>query len=253
MRQLLCFLLLCLNLQAQANLHVIVDPGHGGTDSGATSGSLREADIALDVALELKKLLENDSSFQVTLTRQNDEQLSLARRIEKAQQAKGDVFVSIHTNSSPDKRARGFEVYFQNYLPPDQETQFLANLENQLEHNEDGENPEDSEPSRQNDIRSILDDLNRQHRIKKSLKLSQTLIKSWSDGSTHSSIRQAPFYVITKASIPSVLIELGYLTNNRDLQLLSQPQKRQELAKKIHVALVAFKEKVDKLPNSPLN
>src|ERR1035437_6359211 len=111
-------------------LNVMIDPGHGGRDHGAVKNGILEANITLKVGLKLFDLLKKDRRFHVQLTRSNDDSISLYRRAQMAKSKKADVFLSVHVNSSPDLHAKGAEFYFQNQLPPDQESMFLAHREN---------------------------------------------------------------------------------------------------------------------------
>src|SRR4051812_35220658 len=111
-------------------LNVTIDPGHGGHDHGASRQGVYESDITLAVAKRLTELLRKDKRFTTQLSRDNDQTVTLYRRAVNAKTRKSDVFLSIHVNSNPDTRARGAEFYFQNQLPPDEESMFLAHKEN---------------------------------------------------------------------------------------------------------------------------
>lgn len=230
-------------------LHILVDPGHGGIDSGAANGSVRESDLSLKVAELLKGLLEKNPGFKVSLTRSSDKFVSLPARVAQVEKVGADLFLSIHANSSQDKRARGVEFYFQNHLPPDEETLFLAANENRMEKINE---KEDLEPSKKNEVLSIIDDLKRQTRMFSSLKLSSSLLKSWSSESgaelkfENNAIRQAPFYVVSRSPVPSVLVEIGFLTNPKDAEKLKDPQFQQRIAQRIYSGLRDYKEMIDK-------
>src|SRR5689334_16355568 len=125
---------LCALLSGSASaygLHVIVDPGHGGVDHGTTHKDARESEITLDVAKRLVKKLQATHKFKATLTRSDDHLIGLVTRVKIAEKAKGDVFLSIHVNSSPEAKARGAEFYFQNQLTADDEAMYLAHKENE--------------------------------------------------------------------------------------------------------------------------
>ena len=219
----------------------MIDPGHGGIDTGAVYGSARESEIALKVAQQLQKRLAADSRFEPMMTRERDLALSLPERVKKADQAKADLFLSIHANSSPDQRARGVEFYFQNQLPPDEESLFLAASENK--HESVVETNEAAGPAKaEGDLRAIVEDLSRQVRVKKSLLLSRVLARSWQkeEKITASSIRQAPFYVIAKSNRPAVLVELGFLTNPTEAAKLLKPETHAQIAARIHAGLLEY-------------
>ncbi len=225
-----------------APLKVMIDPGHGGNDSGAVYGPAKESEIALKVAQHLKKLMDSSPDFQTALTRTSDHNLSLQERVSLAEKENADLFLSIHANASSDQRARGVEFYFQNHLPPDEDSLFLAAAENQQQK----ETPEnESDISKKGNVSAILEDLKRQFKMRSSFRLSEKLLLSWGTKDSNS-IRQAPFYVISKTSVPSVLVELGFISNPRESQKLIQPDYQKEIAQKIFSGIQDYKEMVDK-------
>jgi N-acetylmuramoyl-L-alanine amidase len=225
----------------------MLDPGHGGVDTGAVYGPAKEADLVLKVAQRLKVLLEQDPEFKVSITRTSDKVVALPARVKLAEQAKADLFVSLHANAATDPRAKGVEFFFQNHLPPDEESLFLASQENQLMMNskEINEISGGDDLSKKGDIAAIVEDLNRQHRMNSSLRLTQTLTKVWKGDAqaSHAAIKQAPFYVISKTSMPSVLIEIGFLSNPKEAKKLLNADYQKDLAQKIYSALLTYKEK----------
>lgn len=242
------FSLFLLSLPASA-LHIMLDPGHGGIDTGAVHGAVKEAALVLKVAQNIKSLLENDPQFKVSLTRTHDKNLNLQERVSMAESAKADVFVSLHANAASDKRAKGVEFFFQNNLQPDEESLFLASQENQmiLNSKELHDISGGDELSKKGDIAAIIEDLRRQNRMQQSLRLSQTLTQIWNSDkdAANATIKQAPFYVVSKTSMPSVLIEIGFLTNPHESKKLVNPEYQNDLAQKIYSALQSFKEKMD--------
>lgn len=238
-------------------LHIMLDPGHGGVDTGAVYSGVKEADLVLKVAHSVKALLEKDPSFQVSITRTNDRMLSLQERVHMAENKKADLFVSLHANAATDQRARGVEFFFQNNLPPDEESLFLASQENQamIASQESHETSGGDEVSKKGDVAAILEDLNRQNRMLSSLRFTQTLTNVWGADAkaAQSTIKQAPFYVISKTTMPSVLIEIGFLSNPREVKKLLNKEYQSDLAQKIYKALVSYKEKVDNSSAKTLN
>lgn len=238
-------------------LHIVIDPGHGGTDNGAVYGKTKESDLVLLVSQKLKILLEKNSDFKVSLTRINDVGLSLPARVKFAEERKADLFVSMHANAALDSRARGIEFFFQNSLPPDEESLFLASQENQISTDSSDlyQISGGDDLSRAGDVAAIIEDLKRQHRMHESLRFSYTLTRSWNEAprSTSVTIKQAPFYVISKTSMPAVLVEIGFLSNPQELRQLTNNQYQQDIAQKIYSALVSYKEKIDKHTTQTLN
>lgn len=230
-------------------LHIVLDPGHGGLDTGAVHGAAKEADLVLKVAQQLKNILDNDRQFKVTITRTSDKNITLPQRVEVAENAKADLFLSLHANAAEDQRAKGVEFFFQNNLQPDEESLFLASQENQMIINskELKEISGGDDLSKKGDVAAIVEDLQRQNRMHQSLRLTQTLTRVWGADSSAASatIKQAPFYVVSKTSMPSVLIEIGFLTNPREAKKLLSSDYQNGLAQKIYSALVSYKEKMD--------
>lgn len=231
-------------------MHVVVDAGHGGMDTGAVRGAARESSIVLEIAKKLENKLRTHPELTVTMTRNADKAISLAERVRIANNLKADLFLSLHANTAGDARAKGFEFYFQNNLPPDEDSLYLAAVENQIIKVESSES--NLEPSKKGDIISILDDLKRQHRIESSLKASR-LFHQKVETKGPSSIKQAPFYVISKTQMPSVLIEVGFLSNPKEVKKLMSSEYQEELSNKIFQAILEYKEKMDKGSLSALN
>ncbi|WP_374027432.1 N-acetylmuramoyl-L-alanine amidase [Bdellovibrio bacteriovorus] len=238
-------------------LHIMLDPGHGGVDTGAVYGGAKEADLVLKVAQKLQTLLAKNEKFKVTMTRTNDRNLSLPERVKMAEGTKADLFVSLHANAASDQRAKGVEFFFQNNLPPDEDALFLASQENQMVLNsrELHDISGGDELSKKGDVAAIVEDLHRQNRLNSSLRLTQALTQVWGtdNNAAQATIKQAPFYVISKTTMPSVLIEIGFLTNPREAKKLVSAEYQNDLAQKIYTALQSYKEKMDNHTAKSLN
>ncbi len=242
-------------LPAAFAFQVFLDAGHGGQDRGASYGKIVEKTIALSVTKRVGQLLEQHSGIQVTYSRTTDVYRSLQQRVSMANKDHPNLFLSIHVNASPDRRACGPDIYFQNVLDPDQETLFLANLENQ--NLRDASNSRPSEHYvKDPDVNAIIDDLERDHRIQLSSIFSEDLHKYW-DGdyavSSSQDIRQAPFYVISNVNAPAALLELGYLTNPIEGPLLTKAAYQNKIAKGIVNAIIKYKDVVDKRSQQSLD
>ena len=218
----------------------MIDPGHGGTDHGAVYAGVKEADLVLSVSQKLRQLFQNDSRFVIEMTRHEDRTLTLQDRVHKAETQKADLIVSIHANAAQDPRARGVEFYVQNPLPTEEESLFLAHQESQIV----AANAfhEDDSLSKSKDVAAIIEDLQRQNKFFKSLELSELLKKSWQTSRPKSlvSIKQAPFYVISQSRIPSVLIEIGFLSHPQESQLLKDVNYQKEIAEIIHNGILKY-------------
>lgn len=228
-------------------VRVMIDAGHGGEDEGASQNGVKEKDVTLKVALELNRLLKKDARFEPSLTRDRDETLSLGDRTDKAVRMKADVFVSIHANSSPVASAKGTEIYFENQIPTDEESQLLANRENNL-----AASPKDTK-EKNSDLANILTDLAHNEHMVLSEQLSQELLTSFQRefNIKTRAIRQAPFRVLAP-NIPATLIELGFISNTAEAKWLAQPDQQKKMAKAIYKGLKAFKEKLDKVHSANL-
>jgi len=235
-------------------MEIMIDPGHGGIDTGTAHLGVKEKELVLKVATYLKILLEDNPQFDVKMTRTTDQHVSLKERVHKAENAQADLFISLHANSNPDNRVRGTELYFQNSLPPDEESLVLADQENQMESAQDPHHAHTDSPSKKSDVLAIVEDLHRQYRAKSSLKMTQLLSDGWkqSENLAKASIKQAPFYVVSKTTMPSVLIEVGFLTHPEEAKKLTSPKYQQEIAQKIYKAVLEYKEMMDKIEGSAL-
>lgn len=229
------------------SLAVVIDPGHGGMDNGATRGEMKESQICLHISQFLAELLRKNPDFKVSLTRETDEQVSLSDRVELSRRIKADVFVSIHANASADPKAFGMELYFQNQLPPDEESLFLANAENQNLLNV--KNSKHEKLSSQNDIDNVVEDLKRNQKISESFQLTENIFKSLSRTSfgkvKNHAVRQAPFYVLSQNNIPAVLIEVGYITSDSDKTKLASADHQKKIANQIYEGLLKHKASLD--------
>jgi N-acetylmuramoyl-L-alanine amidase len=237
-------------------LEVMIDPGHGGIDTGTANVSLREKDLVLKVAGYLNTLLKDNPLYSVKMTRTSDQHVSLAERVKRAENAQADLFLSLHANSNPSTRVKGMELYFQNSLPPDEESLLLAAQENSNERAQTlkAHGIASSSPSKKSDVLAIVEDLHRQYRARSSLAMTQLLSKNWLENESYSqaAIKQAPFYVVSKTTMPSVLIEVGFLTHPEESRRLASPKYQQQIAQKIYKAIGQFKEMMDNLEGQAL-
>lgn len=245
MRLSFLFLSLAIALPASA-FHVVIDPGHGGIDTGAVRNGLKESELVLIVAKKLRERLEGVPGLEVSMTRTSDLALSLPERVRKAEEARADLFVSLHANSAPDDKARGLEFFFQNSLPADEDAQFLANFENQSHANDDAGAVDES---RAGDVGTIVEDLRRQSKMLASLKFSQTLAERWRGEGKAPAIKQAPLYVVSRTRVPSVLVEIGFLTHPGESKKLASASYQNDLADRLRDAVVEYRSRM--APPSP--
>ncbi|WKZ69232.1 MAG: N-acetylmuramoyl-L-alanine amidase [Melioribacteraceae bacterium] len=226
---------------------VVIDAGHGGKDPGAIGVTgVREKDVNLGIALKLGKLIEQKiPGVKVVYTRDNDTFVELFKRGKIANEANGKLFISIHCNALKQKPSttRGFEVYL---LRPGrtQRAIEIAEFENSVIHFEE-------DPNRYQaltDENFILVSMAHSAYMRYSEKFSDILNQKWTAHTKIPSrgIKQAGFYVLVGASMPSVLIETGFLTNREDEAYLKSEKGQKEIANAILNSVIAYKDYYDK-------
>jgi N-acetylmuramoyl-L-alanine amidase len=201
---------------------VVIDPGHGGSDTGAkgTGGAL-EKDVALALARKLRGQLANHLGLQVFLTRDGDQELGLDQRTAIANNYKADLFISIHANASRARGAKGSEVYFLSYQASDDESRRVALAEGAL--------PEVGGPGAgapASDVAMILWDMAQAEHLEESSALASRLQEELSEvtGREGRGVKQAPFRVLVGAGMPAVLVELAFISNpEEEKELVSDP------------------------------
>ncbi|MEF3254867.1 MAG: N-acetylmuramoyl-L-alanine amidase [Deferribacterales bacterium] len=211
---------------------IVLDPGHGGKDPGATYHGLMEKDINLDIALRVKKLLSDyDSGLKVLLTRETNVFIPLEERTAFANKNKADIFVSIHQNASKNPYATGIETYVLN-VTKDKAALAVAAFENQA-----------SEKSI-SDLQGILKDIMLNSKLEESLMLANFVQKRLveSTGDKNLGVKQAPFYVLVGAKMPSILIECGFISNQHTAQLYTTEEYKNKMAEGIFRGLLKYIE-----------
>jgi N-acetylmuramoyl-L-alanine amidase len=214
---------------------IILDAGHGGEDSGTKNESgLLEKDITLDVSLILGEILE-DNGFTVVYTRNDDVTLPLPHRVAIANSSEGDLLVSIHVNNSKNKNANGLEVFFLNSTSSDEEANELAIREN-AEYKVEAGDPV---------VSNIIKDLGHTRLLLLGRELAEHIYLSAKNLlTTDRGVKQAPFYILSGAKMPGVLVEIGFLSNEQEATLLEEPEYRERIAEAIFEGIKRFvKEK----------
>ena len=220
---------------------VVIDAGHGGHDEGAKGPSgLNEKDLVLDIARRLSKRLEEDG-VRVVLTRDEDRFLSLEERTAVANDARADLFLSIHANASRSTRPKGVETYFASLDATDEDARKVAELENRA--------LGATAPSRaQNDpLAAILGDLIETQHLQESsefAKLAQRELAA-AGRSRSRGVKQAPFVVLMGVQMPASLVEIGFLTNPSEEKGLRKARQREAIAQALAEAVSAFAERYD--------
>ena len=194
---------------------VVIDAGHGGKDPGAIGPTgLREKDVVLKISKKVASRLKKDLGCQVILTRKKDRFLPLTQRTAIANAKKADLFVSIHANAAPNKRARGVETYFLNFAL-DKEAMRVAARENATSTKSIG------------DLKNILNDIMKNAKVDESSRLAgyvqrevvKNLRKKYSNVRSKG-VKQAPFFVLIGARMPSILVEVSFISNRKEEERL---------------------------------
>jgi N-acetylmuramoyl-L-alanine amidase len=221
---------------------IVLDAGHGGKDAGAIGiTGVKEKDINLDITLKLGKMIQDRiPGVRVEYTRKDDSFVELYKRGKIANEKNGKLFISIHCNSTPNKKsnASGFEVYL---LRPGrtQEAISIAERENSVIRYE-----EDPKRYQQlTDENFILVSMAHSAYMKYSEKFSEYLDKHFNKGFglPNRGVKQAGFYVLVGASMPGVLVEAGFLSNKKDAQYLSSKKGQEKTAELIFESIKSFK------------
>jgi N-acetylmuramoyl-L-alanine amidase len=209
---------------------IVIDAGHGGHDTGTIGPTgLMEKDLCLDVALRLGKIIQQKlPGADIVFTRSDDTFIPLEDRTRIANEAKADLFLSIHANSSPDHGARGIETYYLN-MKGSPEAMAVAARENAV--------------SQQgiHDLEEVVKKIARTEKIDESRELAEDVqdslskrIQKTTKPVKNRGVRKAPFVVLIGADMPSILTEISFLSNAADEQLLKKPEYRQRMAEGLY-------------------
>jgi N-acetylmuramoyl-L-alanine amidase len=214
---------------------VVIDPGHGGHDVGTHGPSgLYEKDVVLDVAKRLGALVEDRLGSEVIYTRDDDTFIPLEERTQIANDHKADLFLSIHANSSPYRTAAGVETYYLKFTTSKNAME-LASRENA------------SSERSIFDLKDVLQKIAMNDKIDESREFAERIQTSLyaisSKGNAAAKdrgVKKAPFVVLIGATMPSVLAEIGFLTNSADEALLRKPEQRQKIAEALYKGVAAY-------------
>ncbi len=231
-------------------LTIVLDPGHGGKDPGAVGRKLKskEKDINLGVCLKLKQLLEKELGLKVLLTRSDDRFVSLQDRTRYANEKKADLFVSLHTNASKASQSKGLETY---YLSTAQssEARAVEALENEVVERFEGGT---AAKNKYDDLDFILSDLSQTEHLESSNMMAGNVQQNLVAGTRayDRGVKQANFYVLRGAFMPSILIEMGFISNPEEEQLLVNQEYQERLARTIFEGIKRFKFRYDRIRNT---
>lgn len=214
---------------------IVLDPGHGGHDTGTVGPEgLREKDLVLDVAQRLGRLIETRLGSEVIFTRSDDTFIPLERRTGIANDAKADLFLSIHANSSPLRSAAGVETYYLNFTTSKSALD-LASRENS------GSQLNVSE------LQGLLEKIALKDKIEESREFASrvqaalyTLSAKTDTRSRDRGVKKAPFIVLIGASMPAVLAEIGFVSNAHDESVMRREEYRERMAEALYKGISAY-------------
>ena len=214
---------------------IVIDPGHGGHDTGTIGpNGLEEKDLVLDVGRRLGKLLETRLGAEVVYTRKDDTFIPLETRTAMANQARADLFVSIHANSSHDPEARGVETYYLNFTSSPEALEVAAR-ENAV-----------SEKSIY-ELRDLVKKIALKEKIEESREFAGDVQESLHSGLAAKSpairdrgVKKAPFIVLIGANMPSILAEISFVSNPTDERRLSTSEYRQRIAESLYRGIAKY-------------
>jgi N-acetylmuramoyl-L-alanine amidase len=232
--------------QAKKEWVIVIDPGHGGTDPGAVSGTVKEKDITLAVALQLGKLLSGVENTKVVYTREKDETVELYKRPKKANDSKADLFISIHCNSVESSKPYGAETWVMGLhrskanLEVAKTENAVILLEADYQNRYDGFDPNSPEAE-------IIFSLYQNAYLDQSVEFASLVQKELRTVAQRfdRGVKQAGFLVLYKTNMPGILVEAGFISNENERKYLTTDAGQKAIAASIYNAVLNYREKVD--------
>lgn len=214
---------------------IVIDPGHGGVDQGTTGPTgLLEKELTLDLALRLGALIEKRLGAQVAYTRTDDSYVSLERRTQIANEQEADLFLSIHANSSTFRTASGVETFYLNF------TGSADAMEVAARENASGQKTI-------HELKSLLEKIALTDKLAESRELAQQVQRTMTAHAQRVNpkakdrgVKRAPFIVLIGAQMPSVLTEIGFLSNSREETYYRRPENRQRAAEALYKGIATY-------------
>jgi N-acetylmuramoyl-L-alanine amidase len=229
---------------AHARPLIVLDPGHGGIDSGARVNGTMEKDVVLAFAKELQTLLIKTGRFDVALTRTDDTYLTLEQRVALARQNKADLFISIHADSFSEPQVRGTSLYTRDEQATDELDKVLADNENRA-----GLVSSLATPKLTPQVANALLDLLRRQMRKQSYLAAKAIVAALQPSVEVRPfpIRQADFFVLQAPDVPSMLIELGFMSNSKDMRNLTDPTWEDKVAAAMTQGISSYFDQQDEV------
>lgn len=220
---------------------IVIDAGHGGNDPGAKANGVEEAELTLDIALRVEKLLKQQPGMQVILTRRTDVFIPLEERTEIANREGADLFLSIHANAARRATAKGVETYFLNFAT-NPEAEAVAARENATSGKSMGNLPK------------LVQQITLNTKVKESREFAQMVqtslirgLRAQNKTVTDLGVKQAPFVVLIGAQMPSVLAEISFVTNKAEANLLKSESYKQRIAQSLADAVLKYQASLKKI------
>lgn len=215
---------------------IVIDPGHGGHDQGSSGPTgLLEKELVLDISTRLGAMIEEQLGSEVVFTRSDDRYIPLEERPRIANQVKADLFLSIHANSSVYRAATGVETYYLSFTTSKQALEVAARENASSQH-------------RVSELKDLLQKIALKDKVDESREFASRLLMPLSKATSATSaasnrgVKKAPFIVLIGANMPSVLAEIGFVSNPRDEQLMKKPEQRQKIAEALMRGLMQYAE-----------
>ena len=220
---------------------IVIDAGHGGNDPGAKANGVEEAELVLDIALRVEKLLKQQPGMEVILTRRTDVFIPLEERTAIANREGADLFLSIHANAARRATAKGVETYFLNFAT-NPEAEAVAARENATSGKSMGNLPK------------LVQQITLNTKVKESREFAQMVqtsmirgLRAQNKAVTDLGVKQAPFVVLIGAEMPSVLAEISFVTNKAEASLLKNEAYKQRIAQSLADAVLKYQASLKKI------
>lgn len=229
--------------QPKPKFKVVLDAGHGGKDAGAMKNGLKEKEVALDVALQIGKILDNNEDIEIIYTRKTDVFVELRERADKANKAKANLFVSVHCNSSTSSKPFGSLSLVMGLSRASTNLE-IAKTENSVIFQETNykKKYKGFDPNKPETLIGLK--ILQEESLKSSIDFASTIQYKFGNklNRKNKGVHQQPLWVLDATYMPGVLIELGFISNKNEAKYLGSEKGKKELAKAIAESILKFKE-----------
>jgi len=220
----------------KSKITIVIDPGHGGEDSGAVGPHcLKEKDVVFSIAGKLADIFAEKTNYNIYLSRYEDYYITLENRSQLSNKLSADIFISIHANAAPRTAAEGVETFYFSNHTSDNEAKFAANLENKWAEST-------GEIKKNKTVNSIVSDMLQTRVSNESAKLANIIQKNIIDITSefNRGTKRANFWVLKGTKMPAILIETGFISNEDEEEKLSSPKYQNKIAEGIFKGIMKF-------------